>query len=125
MRTRYAPSDQELLAEALAPPGLGDGMQSLGYWRNRRRGLPWYRLRARREAEDMILRWEQRVGAALLAQPNAAPRLRISGGLLLAQSRLGRWMRRVRIAATIVLVVAAACVAGTVAAALALLIHLL
>jgi hypothetical protein len=125
MRTRYAPGDQQLLAEALAPPGLGDGIESLGYWRSRRRGLPWYRLRARREAERMILRWEDRVGKALVAQRSAAPRLRLSGGLLLAQSRLGRWVRRARIALTVVLVVAATCVAGVGAAALAFLIHLL
>jgi hypothetical protein len=123
MRTRSAPVDQKLLAEALAPPDLGDGIQSLGYWRSRRRRLPWYRMHARREAERMIVRWEQRVGAALVAQRSAAPRLRISGGLLLAQSRLGRWTRRARITLTAVLVLSVAFAAATAAAALALLIH--
>src|SRR5436305_8650526 len=125
MRTRYASVDQKLLTEALAPPDLGDGIQSLGYWRSRRRRLPWYRVHARREAERMVVRWEQRVGAALVAQRSAAPRLRVSGGLLLAQSRLGRWARRARMTLTAVLVLTVAFVAATVAAALSLLIHVL
>jgi hypothetical protein len=125
MRTRSTPGDQKLLAEALAPPDLGDGIQSLGYWRSRRRRLPWYRVHARREAERMIVRWEQRVGAALVAQRAAAPRLRVSGGLLLAQSRLGRWARRARVTLTVALVLTAAFVAATAAAALAFLIHAL
>jgi hypothetical protein len=125
MRTRCATVDQKLLAEALAPPDLGDGIESLGYWRNRRRGLPWYRVHARREAERMILRWEQRVGAALVSQRNAAPGLRVSGGLVLVQSRLGRWVRRARITLSAVLVLTVTFVAATAAAALALLIHAL
>jgi hypothetical protein len=125
MRVRSTPAEQDLLAEALAPPELGDGIESLGYWRSRRRGLPWYRVRARREAERMTLRWEQRVGAALVAQRNAGPRLRVSGGLLLAQSRLGRWLRRVRVALLVTVLLTAALLAAAAAAAIAVLIRIL
>jgi hypothetical protein len=123
MRTRSEPADQKLLAETLAPPDLGDGIESLGYWRSRRRRLPWYRRHARREAERMTIRWEQRVGAALVAQRNATPGLRVSGGLLLAKSRLGRWMRRARIALIVTVVLSAALMAGAAAAAIAVLIR--
>jgi hypothetical protein len=123
MRIRSTPADQDLLAEALAPPDLGDGIQSLGYWRSRRRRLPWYRVYARREAERMTIRWERRVGEALLAQRSAAPRLRLSGGLLVAQSRLGRWLRRARVAAIVAVAVSAAAVVGLAAAFIALLLR--
>src|SRR5438270_496032 len=62
MLTRLRPSDDQSLEALIAPPGLDDGLQSLGYWRERRRRLPWYRRRARREAELMALRWEGRLG---------------------------------------------------------------
>lgn len=125
MHARSESGDQQLLAEALAPPELDDGIQSLRYWRSRRRSLTWYRVRARREAERMILRWERRVGAALIAQPTATPGLRVSGGLLLAQSRLGRWLRRARAALIVTALLSAALVAAMAVAALAFVIHVL
>jgi hypothetical protein len=123
MGIRSTPADQDLLAEALAPPDLSDGIQSLGYWRSRRRRLPWYRMYARREAERMTIRWERRVGEALLAQRSAAPRLRVSGGLLVAQSRLGRWLRRARVAVILTALVSAASAAALAAAFIALLLR--
>jgi hypothetical protein len=125
MRVRSTPAERDLLREALAPPELGDGIESLGYWRNRRRSLPWYRVHARREAERMTIRWEQRVGAALIAQRNAGPRLRVSGGVLLAQSRFGRWMRRARVALLVTVVLTVALVAAAAAAAIDVLIRIL
>lgn len=47
-----------------APPSLEDARSSLEYWQRRRRTLPLYRRRARREARELALRWEGRVRAA-------------------------------------------------------------
>ena len=124
MSTRSKTSDQNLLSELLAPPDLGEGIEALGYWRQRRRRLPWYRLTARREAEHMTIRWEQRVGAALVSHRAAAPGLRISGGLLLARSRLGRWAQRVRIVLVAGLAFGAVLVAAMAVAVVDFLIHL-
>jgi hypothetical protein len=121
MSTRSESRDRQLLAEALAPPDLGDGIQSLRYWRSRRRKLSWYRVHARREAERMIARWERRVGAALVAQPTVTPGLRLSGGLLLAQSRVGRWLRRARTALIVTGLLSAVLLAAVAVAALAFL----
>lgn len=73
----------------------------------------------------MTIRWEQRVGAALIAQRNAGPRLRVSGGVLLAQSRFGRWMRRARVALLVTVVLTVALVAAAAAAAIDVLIRIL
>src|SRR5205823_12698846 len=94
--SRFA--DEQLLRRLLAPPDLDDGVEALGYWRARSRRLPWYRLSARREAARMTVRWEQRVGAALVARRGAPLASLLPAGLLLARTRLGRWTRRARIA---------------------------
>ena len=125
MHTRSELGDQQLLANALAPPDLGDGMQSLRYWRSRHRKLSWYRVHARREAERMVVRWERRVGAALVAQPTVTPGLRFSGGLLLAQSRFGRWLRRARTVLIVTSLLSAALVAAMGVAAVAFLARVL
>ena len=91
--TPSSPDDQSL-ASLLAPPDLGDGIESLHYWRERRRRLPWYRLSARREAALMTVRWEQRVADAMLSQHGAPLALRVRGGLLVARTRARRWGRR-------------------------------
>jgi len=52
----------------------------------------------RREAEQMIVRWEQRVGAALVSQHRVPIEARLSAGALIARTRLARWTRRARIA---------------------------
>lgn len=44
-------SDDALIREMLAPPPVEDAQASLYFWRQRRRELPVYRRRARREAE--------------------------------------------------------------------------
>jgi hypothetical protein len=64
--------------------------------------LSWYRIRARREAAGMIVRWERRVSKAMLSQPSLPITLRISGALLVARTRLGRWGRRAAIGVTVV-----------------------
>jgi hypothetical protein len=86
--------DDELLARLKAPPDLGDGVESLVYWRRRRERLPWYRLGARREAARMVVVWERRVRRALL-QPVGPPfGARVQAASLLVGGQLRRWVRR-------------------------------
>ena len=123
MRAGSVSTDGRLLARLQAPPALGDGVQSLDYWRKRSQRLAWSRLRARREAALMTLRWEQRVRSALVSQPGVPVAARASAGLLVARIRLHRWGRRGAIVLT-----AAVCVAvmsAPLVAAAALLIHVL
>jgi hypothetical protein len=88
------PTDDQLVRRLLAPPELDDGVESLDYWHRRGRSLPWYRVRARREALRMTTLWERRVGAAVLSQRDASLEARVSAGALVARNRLGRWTRR-------------------------------
>jgi hypothetical protein len=114
-------NDQQLLARLKAPPDLGDGVQSLGYWRQRGQKLPWYRIRARREAARMTVRWEQRVRAAIFTQRGAPIPIRLSAGLLVARTRLRRWTRRAAVVLTAT--VALALVAAPAVAAVALVLR--
>lgn len=98
MRPATALTDDELIARLRAPPDLRDGVDSLAYWRRRRKQLPWYRLAARREAARMIVAWEQRVQAALLAQRGVPMEARLQGALLIARTRLGRQGKRAALA---------------------------
>src|SRR5947209_14358357 len=120
MRTGSRFADEQLLGGLVAPPDLDDGVEALGYWRARSQRLPWYRMSARREAARMTIRWEQRVGAALLAQRGAPLASLLPAGLLLARTRLGRWTRRARVALAATVTVAAVLVAVPLAAALVL-----
>ncbi len=63
MRASYDP-DLVLVDELLAPPPLEDARRSLEFWRRRRRSLPLYKRSARREADAMVARWQQRVREA-------------------------------------------------------------
>lgn len=65
-------------------------MESLEYWRGRRRRLSWYRFSARREAKLMTRRWEERVRDALMSQRGASFASRAAGALLLARVRVQR-----------------------------------
>jgi hypothetical protein len=53
--------DLVLVEGMLAPLPLEDARRSLAYWESRRKTLPVYQRRARREAREMALRWEARV----------------------------------------------------------------
>jgi hypothetical protein len=86
--------DDELLARLQAPPDLCDGVEALAYWRTRLGRLPWYRRRARREASRMILVWERRVLAAVLAERGAPLWTRVRAARLVAAGPLRRWARR-------------------------------
>jgi hypothetical protein len=101
MRRAVRSADDQLLARLQAAPDLNEGIESLAYWRERKLRLSWYRIGARREAARMILRWEHRVRKAMLLQPSVPITLRISGCLLVARSRLGRWGRRAAIGVTV------------------------
>jgi hypothetical protein len=48
----------------LAPLPLEQARTSLAFWRGRRTTLPFYRRAERREADEMIHRWQARVAAA-------------------------------------------------------------
>jgi hypothetical protein len=95
--TRPGSTDEQLLGRLLAPPGLQDGVESLDYWSRRSRQLPWYRVRARREAVRMTVLWGQRVAAGLVSRDRAPFDSRLSAGMLVARTRLARWTRRVGI----------------------------
>lgn len=51
-------SDEAVLAEMTAPPGLEEAQESLGFWRQRLAELPVYRRAERREAQEAVERWE-------------------------------------------------------------------
>jgi len=92
-------TDEQLLGGLLAPPDLADGVESLDYWNRRSRQLPWYRLRARREAARMTVRWEQRVATALVAEHRVPLEARVFAAVLVVRTRLARWTHRVGIVA--------------------------
>jgi len=57
-------SDDALLADLTAPPSLEDAEEAYDYWTKRRVELPRHKRHERREAEQMVLRWKQRLAAA-------------------------------------------------------------
>ena len=117
--SRWGSTDEQLLGRLLAPPALDDGVESLDYWSRRSQRLPWYRVRARREAARMTVRWEQRVGAALVRQHYAPLEARVRAGALVARTRMTRWMRRAGIA--VFAAVTAVVVVGTISIVAALI----
>jgi hypothetical protein len=114
-----------MLDAMTGPSDLADGVESLDYWRRRSRKLPWYRIRARREALRMTARWEQRVCAAIVAGPYAPIEVRLSAGVLVARTRLGRLARRAGIVALATVTTVTALVAIPVVAALVYVLHAL
>ena len=118
-------TDEQLVGRLLAPPDLVDGVESLDYWRRRHQQLPWYRLRARREATRMMVRWEQRVGAAIVSQRREPLEARVSAGVLVARTRLSRWTRRAGIAVLAAVTTVIVLLAALTVAAGVLLLHAL
>lgn len=57
-------SDDALLADLTAPPSLEDAQEAYDYWSKRQRELPRHKRHERKEAEQMVLRWKQRLAAA-------------------------------------------------------------
>ena len=123
--SRRRSTDEQLLRRLLAPPELADGVESLDYWHRRCRRLSWWRIRARREAVRMTVRWEQRVGAALVSQRWTPLEVRSSAAVLVARTRLARWTRRAGIVVLALVIAVVAFAAVQVTAALAYLLHVL
>ena len=73
----------------------------------------------------MTIRWEQRVGAALVSQRWTPLELRSSAAVLVARTRLARWTRRAGIAVLAMLMTVVVFAAVQVAAALQYLLHVL
>jgi hypothetical protein len=65
--------DEVLIQELLRPPPLEQARTSLEFWQRRRKALQLYRVRARREAKEMIRLTREQVAAA--------ERLRYGSGL--------------------------------------------
>jgi len=118
-------AEDPALAEALAPAPLDDARESLEFWRARLSRAPRYRFRRRREAREMIGRWEARVRRAEIAAFGGG----LTGRLWAAWDR-GSWRavrgelasiatRRVRLPAVRAVVLAAAAVWMTTTLALA------
>jgi hypothetical protein len=118
-------TDEQVQVRLLAPVDLDDGVQSLDYWRRRSRRLPWYRWGARREAVRMIVGWEHRVGEALVSQRRAPLEARLAAGVLVARTRLARWIRRAGIAVFSAVMTVVVLVAVPALAALVYLLHAL
>jgi hypothetical protein len=56
--------DEVLIQELLRPPPLEQARASLDFWQRRRKALQLYRVRARREAKEMIRAAREQVAAA-------------------------------------------------------------
>jgi hypothetical protein len=123
--SRRGAIDEQLLGLLLAPPDLNDGVESLDYWHRRCRHLSWWRIRARREAVRMTLRWEQRVGAAVVSQHWTPLEVRTAAAVLVARTRLARWTRRAGIVVLAMVMTVVVFAAVQVAAALVYLLHVL
>jgi hypothetical protein len=71
MRETWSQRRDPLLHEMLRPDPA-QALEALGFWVERRRSLPRYRLSARREAEQMISVWQTRVIEQVPRAPMAA-----------------------------------------------------
>ena len=92
MRARPDP-DLVLVERMLAPPPLDDARRSLEYWRRRQKTLPVYKRRARQEAREMTLRWDERVREAERLQFDST----VLGRILKAVGVSSFYRRNVRI----------------------------
>ena len=73
----------------------------------------------------MTIRWEQRVGAALVSHPWTPLEARSSAAVLVVRTRLARWTRRAGIAVLAMVMTVVVFAAVQVAAALVYLLHVL
>ncbi len=93
-RTWHA--DQGPEVSELLRPRPAETLDALGYWIDRRRRLPFYRVSDRREAEQMIRIWQERAVHDVPAAPLEAltsGRVIAVGGQV-ARYHAGRWMTR-------------------------------
>jgi hypothetical protein len=56
--------DDQLIAEASAPPTLDEALETLAFWKKRLAGLHFYERAARREAQEAVARSTQQVRVA-------------------------------------------------------------
>ena len=73
----------------------------------------------------MTIRWEQRVGAAVVSQQWTPLEARTSAAVLVARTRLARWTRRAGIAVLAMVMTVVVVAAIQIAAALTYLLHAL
>lgn len=71
--TNPVDSREERLEEVLAPPTVEEAEESLRYWRKRLARLPLHRRAERREAREMLSRWQQRLRDARRHEGNEHP----------------------------------------------------
>lgn len=71
----------------------------------------------------MIVRWERRIGTAILSRDRAPLEARLSAGVLVARTRLTRWTRRAGIAVLIAVTTLVVLVAVPLPALLILQLH--
>jgi hypothetical protein len=90
--------DEHLLEKMLAPPPLEQARASLEFWSQRRSGLPFYRLRDRREADEMVRRWRTRLAAAERARFGTGLLGQIRRLLALEQPSWPIWQTRTLVA---------------------------
>lgn len=104
--------DDALISEMMAPPPLEDAQASLDFWRQRRRELPLYRRRARREAELRMASAEETLRASRRAKfgPTLLEQLSEAVGISISPARIRRVV--VLTAVTLVLLVVAFVVAA-------------
>jgi hypothetical protein len=118
------PTDEQLVARVRGDSDLGDGIESLHYWQSRRRRLAWYNIRARREAAQMIVRWENRLREAIFSPTPAPISARLSAGLLVGRGHVRRWKRRAVVGAAVAVAAALMMVVVPLIALLLLLLRL-
>src|SRR3954449_1397834 len=99
---------------------LVDAVESLTYWRERAQRLPWYRVGARREARELARRWETRVTRTVLWERGVPLRTRLSAGVVVWGTRIGkvrvrRWLVGLAVFATTIIVVPLALIAFVLA----------
>jgi hypothetical protein len=89
-------ADQGPEVAELLRPRPAETLDALGFWIDRRRRLPFYRLSHRREAEEMIRFWQERAVRDVPAAPLEAltsGRVLAVGGQV-ARYHAGRWLTR-------------------------------
>jgi hypothetical protein len=107
--------EDERLREALAPPPIEDAREALDYWRTRQCSLRMWQRAERREAREMVLRWEVRLRESRRAHGTSLTRLAV--GVEERAEQAKDVALRLAVGAAIALAVMLACVVAVVAVA--------
>jgi hypothetical protein len=108
LRSHATDPDAALLRELGAPPPLHEAREALDFWQRRLERLPRRRIAARREARAMTETWTARVREAELAACGSGPLGTLRRLLLTPRPRVGRFVERALLAATVVSVAVSA-----------------